>query len=902
MAKLRRGLLLATLLTCMLHVAAENDGGASSSLYLQADDMEQVVVPFRLKGEGTRFQPTWGLDQAWISEQNIRKGINHMGKENIGIGRSCFGINKPLTNDSVLNNTEINRLRERNKWFNLVSTTLPLVLTADQEGGTSDYYVTENSANNAHWAANINSHVHWLQKNSKHPVVGISIFNEPDYWIAEEGASTTKQTQIARLLRENYPRLDDAVITGGNTLNDDKALQWYNAGRSYIEWGNTHQLAGSFDNYAKFYQQVVADGKVGYADEMHNVGEAMIGLEYGMTIGIWWGFDSRARGEFCDISRHGERLSYAEHRTNWTAASVWRHDDGRVKAFIGSSERQAATTTYRFVSPDRDVYFDGHGPARTFMMEIPGGTVGSYQKGQTNAERVIDIQWGEDVPPAAIEADTYKLVNKGNGNVAMVSGSNIVTGKFTGAKTQQWNVSPVSPRIGGDYSFYEVRCASDGKVCMDVENYSCVSGANVMAYTPSGSPSSNQQWYLQYAGNGYYYLRNRESALYLSASSSSKADGTNVCQLDLQASPSRHVCQLWRLLPVEVAYETEAPAQPTGLVAMEQQASVKLSWDVSPEDDIEGYMVLRSAKEDGEWNTIARCLATTHFVDNTCRQGEEYIYKVRAIDKAQNLSACSDSVTARPTGSDGLIAQWLMDESLMDETENRFDAVASSSPAYTDGPSDGMKALNLEAGNNFVQLPYEVAGSDELTICMWVNWMGTGSRMQHLFSFGNGPDSHVSLTASNQNRVMSLILKDGAYEQVLNSKSQLTPKQWKHVAISTGRGRTVVYVDGQQVAGSTTTAISLADLHPVVNYIGRSQSGSDPLLKARIADVRIYNVALESEDISAVMQGGNPTALPTLQPDAWDATQPAAFTLDGRQPTKHHRGIIVTNRRKELVR
>ena len=66
-----------------------------------------------------------------------------------------------------------------------------------------------------------------------------------------------------------------------------------------------------------------------------------------MTVGIWWGFDSRARGEFCQISRKGVRLSYGEHRANWTAASVWRHDDGRVKAFLGSSEPQAAPTEYQ---------------------------------------------------------------------------------------------------------------------------------------------------------------------------------------------------------------------------------------------------------------------------------------------------------------------------------------------------------------------------------------------------------------------------------------------------------------------------------------------------------------------------------------------------------------------------
>ena len=61
-----------------------------------------VTIPFDLSQTGHRFNPTWGLDQAWISEQNLRKGVNHMGKENVGIGRSAYRFTKPLINDSAL--------------------------------------------------------------------------------------------------------------------------------------------------------------------------------------------------------------------------------------------------------------------------------------------------------------------------------------------------------------------------------------------------------------------------------------------------------------------------------------------------------------------------------------------------------------------------------------------------------------------------------------------------------------------------------------------------------------------------------------------------------------------------------------------------------------------------------
>ena len=850
---------------------------------------QDVSISFDLSQTGVRYSPTWGIDQAWISEQNARKGINHMGKENIGIGRSCFRTNMALTNDSVLASAEISKLRERNRWLNLVSDTLPVVLTADQEGGTSDYYVVNRSCNAPHWAANINSHVHWLQANTKHPVLGVSIFNEPDYWSVEEGATTAKQTQIAKLLRENYPRMDSVLLAGGNTLNDDRALEWYNASKSYFAWGNTHQLAGSFANFAKFYQQVASDGKVGYADEMHNVGEAMILLEYGGSVGIWWGFDSRARGEFCDTSRHGERLAYGEHRTNWTAASVWRHDDGRVKAFIGSSERQAATTNYQFVSLDRDVYFAGHGPLRQFSMEIPGGKVGSYQNGQTNAERVIDITWGEDVAPTAITTGTYQLVNKGNGNVAAVSGNNIVTTKYTGAKAQQWNVAPSSDRIGGDYSFYDFRVASNGRTCMDVENYSCLTNANVIAYTPGNQPTSNQQWYLQYAGNGYYYIRNRESALYLSAFSNKTTNGINVLQRTLQTDSTLHECQLWRLLPADVTYETKAPAAPTQLLAEAQSASVRLSWQPGDEAaDLDGYMVLRAPQGTNEWNTIARHAASP-FTDNTVKPDQAYSYKVKAIDQAQNMSEPSATVSVTTNSASALVAHYTLDGTLTDLTENQNHAQAAVTEAEYDADcAQGSHALYFRKDQH-LQLPSGVVPANQLTVAMWVK-MTSSKAGQHLFDFGHDASHHLYLTPYNSSSRMQLAISQGNDEQVLSTTTRLSLLRWKHVVVTMQPGQTAIYVDGEKIASSDALTIGPADVVPVINYIGRSLSSSDPYLSAYLDDVRIYNYALTDDGVSQLY--AEASAIGPVQADQ-KQQEPAVYSVDGKRLEHPRKGLNI---------
>ena len=529
----------------------------------------------------------------------------------------------------------------------------------------------------------INAHVAWMQKNTKHPIVGVSPYNEPDYWTVEEGATIAKQVEVAKKLREDYGEtMKDVAIVGGNTLNNDKALDWYKTGKDYYDWGNTHQLAGSFDTFAQFYQQLRADGKTGYGDEMHNVGEAMVGLEYGMLVGIWWGFDSRARGEFCDISRHGERLAYGEHRGNWTAASVFRHDDGRVKAFIGSSERQAKTTSYGFVSKDRDVYCDTQGPLRAYRMEIPGGT--GYQKGQTNAERVIDILWGEDVPHVGVTDGIYRIVNKATGTYVNATSNIAMQKSFPKSKTQQWNIKWSDPRrTNGDYSFLDIESVSNEQLRMNVENFSTFDGANVIGYSQNATPSTNEQWYLQYAGNGFFYIRNRETALYLTTASSSPSNGVRVKTNELQTDPELTDRQLWRLLPEGIDYDAEAPAKPSGLTATAQTASVKLTWQANTDKDLRGYNIFKREAGNGEWSVIARDVKTTSFVDNDCRPGRNYMYKVKALDNALNLSEASDeAVSATTDDVPALIARWTMNSNLRDTTENMMDAAAYENELY----------------------------------------------------------------------------------------------------------------------------------------------------------------------------------------------------------------------------
>ena len=878
-----------------VNALAQDDVRASSSNYLPAYAKTDVNMSFTFASEGKRFTPTWGLDLAWYEsggEQNIMKGINHMGKENIGIGRTAYRFTKALTNDSILDAADVNYMRNRATLFNKISATLPLTFTADQEAGADTYFVKNKSADVDHWAAMINSHVHWMQANTKHPIAGVSPFNEPDYWTVEEGATVQKQWQVAKILKEKYPRMADIPIVGGNTLNNDKALEWYTSGKAYYDWGNTHQLAGSFDNFANFFQQLQKDGKVGYADEMHNVGEAMIGLEYGMTVGIWWGFDSRARGEFCDISRHGERLAYAEHRNNWTAGSVYRHDDGRVKAFFGSSERQALTTSYQVVSVDRDVYFDGHGPLREYSLTLKGGT--GYQNGQTNVERVVDVTWGEDVQPAVIDG-VYQVVNVSGGVLTYTaSGNNILIRPYTADAKQKWEIHPATQRTGGDISFYDFEASDNRKIRPNVRDYSTSTNASIIAWTQD-APSSNEQWYLEYAGNGYYYIRNRESALYLTASNpSSNADAR---QSSLSTNNEIRKRQMWRLLPVDVTFDTTAPAVPQGLTATAEAASVRLEWNANTEADLDGYMVVRAEQGTDLWNTIARKVKVNHFVDNNCTQGHTYIYKVKAIDKSENQSECTETVQATPTGHRALVAQWLMDGNLNDETANMMDAVCSSTANYTDGHDSQGKAITIT--NRYVQLPYEVANSEALTVAMWVKSTSVAA-WQRLFDFGHDTEHYMFLTPNNSyTSVMRFAIKNGGSEQTVDCKAKLPTSQWKHVAVTIGDGSVCIYQDGELVGSSTGITIKPCDIHPVLNYLGRSMFASDPYFAGQLDDVRIYNFALTADEVKGVMSNTF-SGIQSTQAETQKAS--TIYGMDGKRLDAPQAGVNIIDGKKVLLK
>jgi hypothetical protein len=823
---------------------------------VQAFGQDNVVLfDTNAPGENKKVE-LWGFDTAWLWDANVIRGVNFTGKDRTDVIRFSFTGDTPLadTNGDGRNDDLTGAgLEEFSYRMSIVNTyTDPdtaLYLNNDTDNWNSNPYLGSGGVDPYKWAELIAVTAQKAQLAGR-TVLSVAPFNEPDHgtWqgnVSRFGDVSWQLRWSGAFPAFSYSSPNFIRIMGGNTLNNDEAASWYNTlnGWGFVEEGNTHQLAGNFWTYADFFSNVRANGDVATNDELHNVMEAMVGAQYGMNVGIWWGTAQRARGEFVKAS-DGMRLAYAENRPNWTAASVYRGPNGKVQAFVGESERQANVTTFRFFSKDRPVFFDGHGPLRAFDVTTTGAP-GYQTPNHHNAERVLNVTWGEDVQP--VIDGRYYLVNRASGQVMEVVGASTDNGAVieqnasSGAAHQQWEIRPLPNTRGGDYSYFKFAAGHSGKA-PDVYGWSLTEGSPIRQWEQATNPDwpypgDNQIWFLDYVEDGWFRIGSGWSGLYLTT------DGATIVQGSANDQPS----QQWRLVPIAAdPADRTPPATPIAVQSSAQAASVRLGWKSNKNSEASTYNVLRSNSPSGPFEIIARGLTTTSYTDPSANQIKPYSYAVVAVDAAHNRSAKSAVVSATPTGAPSLVAHYAFQLDATDETVNHNDGVAESGSAYVPGGLDGSTlALN---GEGYVSLPAEVVNYDQVTIAAWVYWRG-GQNWQRIFDFGNGTAESLFLTPANWSgtSMQFTISKDGVGTHDLSAPA-LAVDVWSHVAVVFGNGTVELFVNGV-LAASTATTIKPSDINPVLNYIGKSQ-WPDPLFNGAIDDFRIYNHALNAADVA----------------------------------------------------
>ena len=857
----------------------------SSSMWLKAYPLSGAKVPYAYDATGTEYHVNWGMDVAWNDAGNVQRGVNYIGTDILNTGRVSFQPTDPVGEDLVLSSMQISHLSSRARNI-MLSEPEGVMMNLDHPGeqylqSYRDYY----KGNAYHYYLVIKASV-LKYKELGVNVISIAPLNEPDYTYNEAGSKRDFKN-ICQYLA-NDPDLAGIRICGGNTLNDDQASSWYNYMKPYINEGNTHQLAGNFNNYANFFQEVRRDGNHATADELHNTMEAFVAVHYGLQTGIWWGYDGLARGDFCKATHGGHELGYGENRSAWAAGCVYRLPSGAVEAFVGVSERQANKNWMDIVATDHDVFYDGYGPVRLYQQFLPGdGVYGSDN--QKNADKVIHIHSGEDVPLDTI-GGVYEIMNKKTSKLLAPANTN------TNAAIQQmarknrdierWDIQPTNHLSGGDFSYYRLVNVDQNKYC-NLLNNSVNAGATFILYNAGGY--ANEQYAFEYAGDGWYYIRNHLSGLYLEGS------GTTLIKQGVFTGKDQ---QKWRLMPADAKCEQVAPAAPTNVRTLAHPASVVVSWDAPEDKDLNCYIVIRGYEKDGEtvWETIGRKITTTAFIDNSCEQGKEYVYKVKAVDLSGNRSEDSETATGATDGEKTLVAYYEFDNDLNDLTVNQFDAVSYKDMTFSDIAllvKSGTHIMTFDGTNNYLMLPPKVADMKEMTISFWMNNSDVSRQWARLFDFGSDQDHYMFFTP-NSGDDSRFVMKNGGNEQILSINSLGTG--WKFVAITIGEDAVKIYVNGEEMASSSDITIRPSDIKPAMCFVGRSQFVSDPLYKGRLDAMRIYNYAQSIDEIKADMMG-IANAVETIDAGNSAVVSTEYYTLSGERTLTPANGIFIMKQR-----
>jgi autotransporter-associated beta strand protein len=465
------------------------------------------IVTFSTSSTGvTKSISQWGVEVVEDNSDNMRLSINNMGANNIDLIATNFFVNEALqANGSIGPNSQ-----------SQLNTQLSIAAMAGNKpifigpnvGDTDASYLSGSGVSVSQWVKVLDATKSYMSSKGW-TVTDVTPFNEPDFW-GGQGTQQNLHDIMASLKTDaNYQGVG---LVGGTALNSDLAQSWYDPISSVTNYGATHVLGGSANSYANFFQHVVASGGIPSAPELHGLGEAIYAAEYGAQQGLWWSSVLRARGLFVQDSQ-GVQLGYAENRPNDTAAAVYRNPDGSIRAYAGGFERMGTTTPYRFVSSDRDVYFNGIGPMRQYMIQAGQGE-----------DAYADIQTTGNIEPA-LDGYRWEIVNRQTGAVMQVVGAGttdgaaINSGTDTGALNQRWNI--VRTKDG----YYQLFNANSGRTA-EVANSSILNGAVVQQFGMANNLTQN--WYIQDAGNGYYYIENGNSSKYLTTSTTNSFQFSNL--------------------------------------------------------------------------------------------------------------------------------------------------------------------------------------------------------------------------------------------------------------------------------------------------------------------------------------------------------------------------------------
>jgi hypothetical protein len=284
--------------------------------------------------------------------------------------------------------------------------------------------------------------------------------------------------------------------------------------------------------------------------------------------------------------------------------------------------------------------------------------------------------------------------------------------------------------------------------------------------------------------------------------------------------------------------------RPSGLTARRQASQVELSWWGAP--DAISYNVKRATSSGGPYTVVAT--GVNDLLTWTDPSPPASVWYVVTAVSASGESAVSNEVAVAMLPQLSLHLKF--DEgtglSAADTTGHWPASKLTRAAGWTAGRQQGG-AWTLDGTSDFVTLPANVTKDlSDFTIAAWV-YLDASTAWARVFDIGSGPRRCMFLTPRNGGGVVQFTIdtEHGYVAEHIVGLAALPTGVWTHVAVTLAGNLGILYVNG--VAVGSNAAMHFAPFRLGVGmdgWIGRSQYASDPLLKGKVDEFRIYEGAL----------------------------------------------------------
>ncbi|HZU83361.1 MAG TPA: LamG domain-containing protein, partial [Polyangiaceae bacterium] len=206
----------------------------------------------------------------------------------------------------------------------------------------------------------------------------------------------------------------------------------------------------------------------------------------------------------------------------------------------------------------------------------------------------------------------------------------------------------------------------------------------------------------------------------------------------------------------------------------------------------------------------------------------------------------------------GLWAYYPFDEtsgtSAADATGQQAPATLIGGASFASGLSGDAATMN--GSGQYVSMPTGiVAGLSAFSISAWVK-LNTSPTWSRIFDFGTGTTAYMFLTPNSGAGTLRYAITVGGYTGEQRVEAAALPTgSWQHVAVTMQGTTCTLYVNGAQVAQNAGVTLDPASLGTTgANWLGRSQFFRNPDLDGQIDGFRIYDRALDADEVTALFQ------------------------------------------------